>query len=56
LAETIVLIVDDLMFSPRLEETLNELGYQPLVATNEAELTQALRAAPVLVITDLFSQ
>jgi predicted metal-dependent hydrolase len=54
--ESIVLIVDDLMFAPKLEGALNQLGYQPLFATNETDLTDALRRAPVLVIVDLFSR
>ena len=56
MVESIVLIVDDLMFAPKLESTLNRLGYQPLVATNETALSDALRKAPVLVIVDLFSR
>ena len=56
MAETIVLLVDDLMFLPRLEGTLVKLGYQPLPATNETTLIQALNTTPVLVIVDLFSQ
>jgi CheY-like chemotaxis protein len=55
-AESIVLIVDDLMFAPKLENGLSRLGYQPLFATNETNLTDALRHAPVLVIVDLFSR
>jgi hypothetical protein len=54
--ETIVLIVDDLLFLPRLEDSLRRLGYQPVVATHETELTRALFTAPVLVIVDLFSR
>jgi hypothetical protein len=54
--ETIVLIVDDLMFLPKLESSLRHLGYQPLVATNETDLTRSLFTAPVLVIVDLFSR
>jgi hypothetical protein len=54
--DTIVLIVDDLMFLPQLEQGLRHLGFQPLTATNETELSQALFTAPVLVIVDLFSQ
>jgi CheY-like chemotaxis protein len=54
--ESIVLIVDDLMFAPKLEGTLSRLGYQPLFATNETDLTDALRRAPALVIVDLFSR
>lgn len=54
--ETIVLIVDDLMFLPRLENGLRQLGYHPLVATNETDLSRALFTAPVMVIVDLFSQ
>src|SRR5512147_153845 len=56
LTETVVLIVDDLLFLPRLEAGLRHLGYHPLVATNETELSRALFTAPVLVIVDLFSQ
>ncbi len=35
---------------------LRHLGYHPLVATNETDLSRALFTAPVLVIVDLFSQ
>lgn len=56
MTESIVLIVDDLMFLPRLEHQLQQLGYRPLAATNESTLTQALFQSPVLVIVDLFSQ
>jgi hypothetical protein len=56
MSETIVLVVDDLMFLPKLEDSLRYLGYQPLVATNETELTQSLFTAPVLAIVDLFSR
>jgi len=55
-AESIILIVDDLMFAPKLESALNRLNYQPLFAVNETDLTAALRQAPVLVIVDLFSR
>lgn len=54
--ETIVLIVDDLMFLPRLQNSLKQLGYKPVAATNDSRLTQALFKSPVLVIVDLFSQ
>jgi uncharacterized protein len=54
--ETIILIVDDLLFLPKLEDSLRRLGYQPLPATHETELTRALFTAPVLVIIDLFSR
>jgi hypothetical protein len=53
--ETIVLIVDDLMFLPRLENGLRHLDYHPIAATNETDLTRALFKLPVLVIVDLFS-
>lgn len=55
MSETILLIVDDLLFQPRLETGLKHLGYTPLIATNETELSRALFTAPVLVIVDLFS-
>jgi CheY-like chemotaxis protein len=54
--ETIVLIVDDLMFLPRLKNGLQNLGYRVLEATDESRLTTALFQSPVLVIIDLFSQ
>jgi CheY-like chemotaxis protein len=56
MAETVILIVDDLLFLPRLEKTLQAQGYQPIAATDQAELTRALFTAPVLAIVDLFSQ
>lgn len=56
MSETVVLIVDDLLFLPKLENMLRYLGYQSLVATNETDLTRALFTAPVLAIVDLFSQ
>ncbi len=54
--ETIILLVDDLLFLPRLADNLTHLGFQPLAATTEADLSKALFTAPVLVIVDLFSQ
>lgn len=54
--DTIILIVDDLMFLPQMENTLRHLGYSPYAATNETDLTRALFKSPVLVIVDLFSQ
>lgn len=56
MTENVVLIVEDLMFLPKLESNLRALGYQPLVATSDTELTRALFKAPVLVIVDLFSR
>ena len=56
LSETVVLIVDDLMFLPKLENSLKQQGYYPIAATNEVTLTRAIGAAPVLAIVDLFSQ
>jgi hypothetical protein len=56
MAETIVLIVDDLMFLPRLDKTLRAQGYHPIVATNDADLSRSLFTAPVLAIVDLFSR
>ncbi len=54
--ETIILIVDDLLFLPRLEQGLRHLGFIPLPATDDAQLTRALSQSPVLAIVDLFSQ
>ncbi|MCG3209985.1 MAG: hypothetical protein FOGNACKC_03614 [Anaerolineae bacterium] len=56
MSESIVLIVDDLMFLPKLQTGVQQLGYRPLPATNESELTRALFQSPVLVIVDLFSR
>ena len=56
MAETVILIVDDLMFLPKLENNLRSLGYRPVVATNNADLSRALFTAPVLTIVDLFSR
>ena len=55
-SDAIILIVDDLMFLPKLEDTLRRLNYRPLVVTNEMALNRAIGAAPVLTIVDLFSQ
>jgi hypothetical protein len=54
--DTIILIVDDLMFLPKLESGLQKLGYRPITATDETQVTRALFRSPVLVIVDLFSQ
>ncbi len=56
MAETIILIVDDLMFLPGLTRNLHALGYQTVTATNDTDLSRTLFKAPVLVIVDLFSQ
>ena len=56
MTEAIVLIVDDLMFLPKLQNNLRGLGYRVLEATDESQLTRALFQSPVLVIVDLFSQ
>jgi hypothetical protein len=56
MVETVVLIIEDLMFLPRLENSLRQLGYTPVTATNESDLTRALFKSPVLVIVDLFSK
>ena len=56
MAETVILIVDDLLFLPRLEKTLQSQGYRPIAAINQADLTRALFTAPVLAIVDLFSR
>lgn len=54
-AAPVLLLVDDLMFAPRLENSLRALGYRPLAATDEAQLSRALAQAPVLAIVDLAS-
>jgi ActR/RegA family two-component response regulator len=53
--QPIVLIVDDLMFAPRLEALVGQAGYEPLYATDETALTQAMVQAPALCIVDLFA-
>jgi hypothetical protein len=55
-SEAVVLIVDDLLFLPQLENSLRRLNYRPLAATNVVDLNRAIGAAPVLVIVDLFSR
>ncbi len=52
--DTIVLLINDIMFSTRLEGLVRHAGYTPVFATDEAALTRALTAAPVLAIVDLF--
>lgn len=54
MTETVILIVDDLMFLPRLQNQLRALNYRPIQATNHAAVSRALFTAPVLVIIDLF--
>ena len=56
MTEAVILIVDDLMFLPKLQNSLDASGYRPLTATNETDLSLALFSAPVLAIVDLFSQ
>lgn len=56
MTQNIVLIVDDLMFLPKLENSIRAHGYDPVVATNDTTLTRALFKAPVLIIVDLFPQ
>ena len=51
--QPLVLIVDDLMFGPRLEAMARQAGYEPVYATDEARLAQALVQAPALCIVDL---
>jgi len=53
--QPIVLIVDDLMFGPRLEGLVRQAGYEPLFATDETALTKAMVQAPALCIVDLFA-
>lgn len=52
--ETVVLLIDDIMFATRLEGLVRQAGYAPVFASDEAALTRALTAAPVLAIVDLF--
>jgi hypothetical protein len=56
MSESVILIVDDLMFLPKLESGLRRLGYEPMAATDDTQLTRALFKAPVLVMVDLFSR
>ena len=56
MTDAIVLIVDDLMFLPKLKNSLRNLEYRVLEATDESQLTRALFQSPVLVIVDLFSR
>ncbi len=52
--EPIILLINDIMFATRLENWVRHAGYRPIFATDEAALTRALTAAPVLAIVDLF--
>jgi predicted metal-dependent hydrolase len=49
----IVLMVDDLMFAPRLENLVRQAGYVPLFAIDETQIIQIMVRAPVLGIIDL---
>ena len=51
--QPIVLMVDDLMFGPRLEAMVRQAGYEPLYAADETALIQAMIQAPALCIVDL---
>jgi uncharacterized protein len=52
---TVLLLVEDLMFGPRLENNLRAAGYRPVFATDEVQLTRAMNQAPILAIVDLAS-
>ncbi|MCB0208324.1 MAG: DUF309 domain-containing protein [Anaerolineae bacterium] len=54
--DSVVLIVDDLLFLPKLKNTLRHLGYNPIAATDDTQVTRALFQSPVLVIVDVSSQ
>lgn len=54
--ESVILIVEDLLFLPKLENTLRHLGYNPIAATDDTQVTRALFQSPVLVIVDVSSQ
>lgn len=55
MAKPIVLMVEDTDFGARLADLVQQAGYEPFFATDEAAIIQAMVRAPVLCIVDLGS-
>ena len=55
MTNAIILITTDATLLPVLQHQLNDLEYRPIVATDEARLTQSLFQSPLLVMIDLAS-
>ena len=53
MSRPIVLMIDDALFGPRLEDLVRQAGYTPIRATCETQITQAMIKAPVLCIVDV---
>lgn len=49
----IILLVDDLLFGPHLENQVRHSGYVPITVNDEVSLNRSMVKAPVLVIVDL---
>ena len=44
---------DDLLFAPRVEMVLNAHGYRARFVVDVLDLTEALKAAPVLILVNI---
>lgn len=55
IVKPIVLLVDDLMFLPRLENLVRHAGYEPIVTIEYMSLTRIMVKAPSLAIVDLMA-
>ncbi len=53
MTESIILLVDDLIFGSKLEALARQAGYAPHVASDEAALAKLMVKAPGLVLVDL---
>lgn len=53
MTESIILLVDDLLFSSKLERLARQAGYAPHFAADEAALAKLMVKAPGLVLVDL---
>ena len=52
----VLVLEDDLLFSPRIEMGLKASGYRARFVTHISELNEALKAAPVLILVGVASQ
>ncbi len=52
----VLVLEDDLLFAPRVELGLRGAGYEPRFVTQLADLTQALKVAPVLILANVGSR
>lgn len=56
MSQPIVLLLDDSQLGYQLASQIRQVGYEPLYATNETQLAQAMIQAPVLCLVDLTAQ